>query len=30
MLAVPAAVFGSPRTDLSVITCLHDLVAHAR
>lgn len=30
ILAVPASVFGSPRADLSIITCLHDLVAHAR
>jgi hypothetical protein len=25
---VPASVFGSSRADLSVVTCLHDLVAH--
>jgi hypothetical protein len=30
ILAVPASVFGSARLDLSVITCLHDLVAHER
>lgn len=29
ILAVPATVFGSKR-DLSIITCLHDLVAHER
>lgn len=28
ILAVPATVFGSPRSDLSIVTCLHDLVAH--
>lgn len=28
ILAVPASVFGSARGDLSVVTCLHDLVEH--
>jgi hypothetical protein len=28
ILSVPATVFGSRREDLSVITCLHDLVEH--
>lgn len=28
ILAVPASVFGSPRRDLAVVTCLHDLVAN--
>jgi len=27
-LAVPASVFGSKRSDCSVITCLHDLILH--
>lgn len=30
LLAVPASVFGSPRADYAVITCLHDLVEHER
>jgi hypothetical protein len=29
LLAVPASVFGSPREDLSIVTCLHDLISAA-
>ena len=28
ILAVPAAVFGSPNASISIVTCLHDLVLH--
>jgi hypothetical protein len=30
ILSVPATVFGAATDELSVVTCLHDLAAHAK
>jgi len=30
ILSVPASVFGAPNDDFSILTCLHDLAAHAK